>query len=56
MDNEYGDIELGDPVDSFSISYIVNPECSNAGVSYDLDSVWIPSTGNFFCFFFFNYT
>ena len=51
MDNEYGNIELSDPVDSFSISSIVNPDCSDVGVSCDPDSVWIPSIGIFFCFF-----
>ena len=52
MENEYGNIELSDPVDSFSISSIVNPDCSDVGVSCDPDSVWIPSTGNFFLLFF----
>jgi len=51
MNNEYENIELNDPVDSFSISSIVNPECYDVGVSCDPDSVWIPSTG-FFCFLF----
>ena len=51
MDNEYGNIELGDPVDSFSLSSIVNTDCSDVGVSCDPDSVWIPSTDNFFYFF-----
>ena len=55
MDNKYGNIELSDPVDSFSISSVVNPECSDSGVSCDPDSVWIPSTGNFFAFFFSNF-
>ena len=50
-ENEYGNIELSDPVDSFSLSSIVNPDCSNVGVSCDPDSVWIPSTSNFFAFF-----
>ena len=52
MDNEYGNIELSDPVNSFSISSIVNPDFSDIGVSCDPDSVWIPSTGNFFALFF----
>ena len=52
MDNEYRNIELGDPVDSFSISFIVNLDCSDVGISCDPDSAWIPSTGNLFCFFF----
>ena len=52
MDNEYGNIELSGPVDSISISSIVNLDCSGVGVSCDLESVWIPSTGNFFAFFF----
>ena len=52
MDNEYGNIELSGPVDSISISSIVNLDCSDVGVSCDPDSVWIPSTGNFFAFFF----
>ena len=55
MDNEYGNIELSDPVDSFSISSIVNPDFSDVGVSCDPDSVWIPSTGNFFAFFVSNF-
>ena len=48
IDNEYGNIELSDPVDSFSISSIVNPEYSDVGVSYDPYSAWIPSTGIYF--------
>ena len=52
MVNEYENIELSDPVDSFSISSLVNPECSDVGVSCDPDSVWIPSTCNFCCFLF----
>ena len=51
MNNEYENIELSDPVDSFSISSIVNPDYSDIDVSYDPDSVWIPSTSNFFAFF-----
>ena len=51
MNNEYENIELSDPVDSFSISSIVNSECSDVGVSCDPDSVWIPSIGNFFFLF-----
>ena len=51
MENVNKNIELSDPVDSFSLSSIVNPDCSDVGVSCDPDSVWIPSTGNFFCFF-----
>ena len=51
MDNEYGNIELSGPVDSISISSIVNSDCSDVGVSCDPDSVWIPSTSNFFAFF-----
>ena len=47
MDNEYGNIELSGPVDSFSISSLVNLDCSDVGVSCDPDSVWIPSTGFF---------
>ena len=50
MNNDYGSIELSDPVDSFSISSVVHPKCSVVGVSCDPDSVWIPSPGN--CFFF----
>ena len=52
MVNGYENIELSDRVNSFSISSLVNPECSDVGVSYDPDSVWIPSTGNFCCFLF----
>ena len=52
MNNEYENIELSDPADSFSISSVVNPECYDVGVSCDPDSVWIPSTYNFFCFLF----
>ena len=52
MNNEYGNIEPSGPVDSVSISSIVNLDCSDVGVSCDLDSVWIPSTGNFFASFF----
>ena len=52
MNNDYENIELGDPVDSFSISSVIHPECSDVGVSCDPDSVWISSTGNFFCFLF----
>ena len=52
MDNEYRNIELGDPIDSFSISFIVNLDCSDVGISCDLDCAWIPSTCHFFCFFF----
>ena len=48
MDYEYGNIELSGSVDSISISFIVNLDCSDIGVSCDPDSVWIPSTGNFF--------
>ena len=52
MNNDSENIELSDPVDSFSISSVVHPEWSVVGVSCDPDSVWIPSTGNFFaCFF-----
>ena len=51
MDNEYGNIELSGPVDSFSISSIANLDCSDIGVSCDPDTVWIPSTGNLFAFF-----
>ena len=52
MNNECENIELSDPVDSFSISSVVNPECYDVGVSCDPDSVWIPSTGIFFAPFF----
>ena len=55
MNNEYENIELSDPVDSFSISSIVHPGCSVVGVSCDPDSVRIPSTGNFFSFLFSNF-
>ena len=51
MDDEYGNIEPSGPVDSISISSIVNLDCSDIGLSCDPDSVWIPSTGNFFAFF-----
>ena len=51
MDNGYGNIELSDPVDSVSFTFIVNLDCSDVGVSCDPDSVWIPSTGNFVAFF-----
>ena len=44
MNNEYEIIELSDPVDLFFISSVVNPECSDVGVSCDPDSVCIPST------------
>ena len=47
MVNEYENIQLSDPADSFSIPSVVNPECSDVGVSCDPDSVWIPSTGIF---------
>ena len=39
MNNEYENIELSDPVDSFFISSVVNPECSDGSVSCDPDSV-----------------
>ena len=52
MNNDYENIELSDPVDSFSISSVVHPECSDVGVSCDPDSVWIPSAGNFVASFF----
>ena len=52
MDDEYGKIEPSGPVDSVSISSIVNLDCSDIGVSCDPDSVWIPSTGNFLHFLF----
>ena len=55
MENEYENIELSNPIDSFSISSIVNLDCSDIGVSCDPDSVWIPSTGNFFLLFFFQF-
>ena len=55
IDDEYGNIEPSGPVDSVSISSIVNLDCSNIGVSCDPDSVWIPSTGNFFAFFVSNF-
>ena len=51
MENANRNIELSDPVDSFSLSSIVDPGCSDVGVSCDPDYVWIPSTGNFFLFF-----
>ena len=51
MDNGYGNIELSDPVDSVSFSSVINQDCSYVGVFCDPDSVWIPSTGNFFAFF-----
>ena len=37
MNNDSENIELSDPVDSFSISSVVHPECSLVGVSYDPD-------------------
>jgi len=52
MDNDYGNIELSGPVNLISISSIVNLDCYDVGVSCDPDSVWIPSTGNFFTLFF----
>ena len=52
MNNEYEIIEVSDPVDLFFISSVVNPECSDVGVSCDHDSVWIPSTGKFIFFLF----
>ena len=52
MDNKYGNIELSDPVDSFSISSIINPDCSDVMVLCDPDYTWIPSTCNLFCFYF----
>ena len=55
MDDEYGNIEPSGPVDSVSISSIVNLDCSDIGLSCDPDSVWIPSTGNFFAFFVYNF-
>ena len=55
MDDEYGNIEPSGPVDSVSISSIVNLDCSDIGLSCGLDSVWIPSTGNFFAFFVSNF-
>ena len=51
MDDEYGNIEPIGPVDSVSISSIVNLDCSDTGLSCGPDSVWIPSKGNFFPFF-----
>ena len=51
MDDEYRNIEPSGTVDSIYISSIVNPDCSDIGLSCDPDSVWIPSTGNFFAFF-----
>ena len=55
MENANRNIELSDPVDSFSLSSIVNLDYSDIGVSCDPDSVWIPSTGNFFPFFVSNF-
>ena len=53
MNNEYENIELSDdPVYSISISSVVNSEYYEVGVSCNPDSVWIPSTGNLFCFLF----
>ena len=52
MNIECENIELSDPVDSFSISSVVKIECSDVDVSCDPDSVWIPSTCNFICFLF----
>ena len=52
MYNEYRNIELSGPVDSISISSVVNSEYYEVGVSCNPDSVWIPSTGNLFCFLF----
>ena len=52
MNNDSENIELRDPVNSFSISSIVHPECSIIGVSCYPDSCWIPSTGNFVSSFF----
>ena len=54
MENANRNIELNDPVDSFSLSSIVDPGCSDVGVSCDPDYVWIPSTGNGLTFYFFN--
>ena len=51
MDDEYGNIEPSGPVDSISLSSTVHLDCSDIGLSCDPDSVWIPSTGNFFAFF-----
>ena len=51
MENANRNIELSDPVDSFSLSSIVDPGCSDVGVSCDPYSVWIPSTGIVFDFF-----
>ena len=39
MNNGYENIELSDPVNSFSILFVVHPECSVVGVSCDPDSV-----------------
>ena len=52
MDDGYGNIELSDPVDSVSFSSVVNVDCSDVGVSFGPDSVWVPSTGNFVAFIF----
>ena len=52
MNNDYENIELSGPVDAFSISSVVRPECSDVGVSCYPDSVWIHSTGNLFYFLF----
>ena len=51
MENVNRNIELSDPVDLLSLSSIVNPDYSDVGISCDPDSVWIPSTCNFFPFF-----
>ena len=44
LNNDSDNIDLSDPVDSFSISSIVHPECSVVGVFCNPDYVWIPST------------
>ena len=48
MNNDPNYIDLIDPVDSFSISSVLHPECSVVGVSQNSDFIWFPSIGIFF--------
>ena len=41
-------IDLSGSIDSISVSYVVNPECSFDGVSSQPGVCWIPSMGIFF--------
>ena len=45
-------VDLSDPDDYVSTSYVVHPKCSIVGVSNQPDACWIPSIGKLFCFVF----